>query len=71
MGWSLIGLALGLGGALAGGRLLTGMLYGVSALDVSTYASVVIGLLIVVGVACIAPASRATRVDPLTSMRAE
>jgi predicted permease len=71
LGWSLFGLALGIGGALAGARILTGMLYGVTPLDVSTYASVMIGLLVVVGVACVVPAARATRVDPLTSMRAE
>ncbi len=71
LAWSLVGLALGISGALAGGRLVAGMLYGVSAIDAWTYASVTIGLLGVVGAACLVPASRAMRVDPLTSMRAE
>lgn len=70
-GWSLVGLALGVAGAMAGGRLLGGVLFGVTPFDAWTYASVVVGLLIVVGVACLAPAIRATRVDPLTSTRAE
>lgn len=71
LGWSLLGLAIGIVGALAGGRLLAGSLYGVTPLDLSTYLSVAVGLVVVVGVACIVPAARATRVDPLTSMRAE
>jgi len=69
--WSIIGLALGIVGALASGRLLAGMLYGVTQLDAWTYASVALGLLVVVATACFVPAIRATRVDPLTSMRAE
>jgi putative ABC transport system permease protein len=71
LGWSLVGLALGFAGALVGGRLLVGMLYGVTPLDPSTYVSVGAGLVVVVCVACGIPAARATRVDPLTSMRAE
>ena len=71
LGWSLLGLTLGIGGAVVAGRLLGGMLYGVSPVDISTYSSVAIGLLVVVCVACIGPASRAARVDPLTSLRAE
>ena len=71
LGWSLVGLALGVGGAIAGGRLLTRMLYGVTSLDATTYVSVSAGLLAVVVAACLVPAMRATKVDPLTSIRAE
>ncbi|MEO8452537.1 MAG: ABC transporter permease [Gemmatimonadota bacterium] len=71
LGWSLIGLAVGVGGALAGGRLLAGMLYGVQPIDLATYLTVAAGLLIVVTIACLVPAARATSVDPLTSTRAE
>ena len=71
LGWSLVGLVLGVAGALAGGRLLAGMLYGVGPIDVVTYLAVTVGLLVVVTVACLVPATRATSVDPLTSTRAE
>jgi putative ABC transport system permease protein len=67
----MLGLVLGVAGAVAAGRVLAGLLFGVTALDLSTYASVVVGLLVVVGAACLIPAARATRVDPLESMRAE
>jgi ABC-type antimicrobial peptide transport system permease subunit len=66
-----LGLAIGVGGALAGGRLLAAFLYGVSPLDALTFAVVALGLVIVVVLACLIPASRATRVDPIRSLRAE
>jgi predicted permease len=69
--WSLPGLALGLAGALAGVRLIAGMLYGITPLDPRTWLFVTAGMLLVVCVACLVPAARATRVDPLASMRAE
>jgi putative ABC transport system permease protein len=71
LGWSLAGLAIGIGGALAFGRLLASSLYGVSTTDGATFVSVSLGLVIVVLAACIVPASRATRVDPINSLRAE
>jgi predicted permease len=69
--WSLIGLVLGIVGALATGRLLAGMLFGVTTADAPTYLAVSGSLLVVVVIACILPAMRAARVDPLTNMRAE
>jgi len=69
--WSLAGVGLGLAGTVAGGRLLAGMLYGVRPVDATTYAVVVIGLLAVVIAACAIPAVRATRADPVESMRGE
>ena len=57
--------------AFATGRLLAGMVYHVSVVDGWTYAAVALGLLVVAGIACIVPAARAARVDPLTSMRAD
>ncbi|HEY4219467.1 MAG TPA: ABC transporter permease [Gemmatimonadaceae bacterium] len=68
---SLAGIVIGLAGAALGARLLNGMLFGVTPLDASTYVIVVTVLLVVAVVACAVPAWRATRVDPLTSMRAE
>ena len=69
--WSLTGFAIGIAGALALGRLLASSLYGVSTTDVATFAAVGIGLLVVVLIACVVPAGRATRVDPIDSLRAE
>ena len=57
--------------ALAFGRLLSGMLYGVSPSDPATLAAVVA---IVVGVAALAaflPALRAARIDPMHALREE
>jgi putative ABC transport system permease protein len=71
MAWSLVGLTLGIAGAVAGGRLLSGLLYGVTPTDVTTFVSVALGLLLVVVVASLVPAARAMRVDPTMSMRAE
>ena len=68
---SLVGTVAGLVGAMLGARLLSGMLFGITPLDASTYASVVLLVSIVALIACFIPALRATRVDPLTSMRAE
>ena len=68
---SLVGMLAGLVGAMLGARLLTGMLFGITPLDRDTYAAVVVLVFIVATVACIVPALRATRVDPLTSMRAD
>jgi len=51
--------------------LLTSMLYGVSPADPATFIAVALGLVSVVVVACLVPAGRAMRVDPITSLRAE
>ena len=68
---SLAGIGVGLAGSMLGGRLLSSMLFGVTPLDTTTYASVVVLVLVVAVVACSVPALRAARVDPLTSMRAD
>jgi len=63
------GALIGAAGALALGRVLSGLLYDVSAADPLTLA-VVTGLLIVVAMAaCLLPALRATRVDPMVALR--
>jgi len=66
-----IGLALGVVLAFGATRLLSGMLYGISAADPLTYGVVTLLLVIVTAVACLVPARRATQVDPLVALRTE
>ena len=68
---TLIGLALGLVGAFSISRVLRGLLYGVSSTDPLTFVAVSIVLLIVALLACLVPARRATRVDPIIALRTE
>lgn len=65
------GLGLGLALALAATRLLAGILYGVRPIDLTTYTSVALLLAAVAATACLVPAHRATRVDPLIALRSE
>ena len=69
--WLAVGLAIGVAAALAGGRLIGSMLYGVRPTDGVTFAAVGLVLLAVVVLACAVPARRATRVDPAGAMRVE
>ena len=64
------GLAIGLVGAIAGGRLIQAMLFQTRASDPVALGVVSLLLLAVAGIACWAPARRATKVDPLVALRA-
>ena len=64
-----IGLAIGLGAALAAGQVLQSMLVQTSARDPLTLAAIVVLLIAVSLAACIGPARRATRLDPLDALR--
>jgi predicted permease len=68
---ALIGVACGVVIALALTRLMAKVLFGVTAQDPLTFASVAILLLLVALAACYFPARRATRVDPVIALRHE
>ncbi len=64
-----IGLLLGLVGAFATARLLSSQLYGITVRDPWTFGAVLGGLLLLSLIACLLPALRATRVDPVNALR--
>jgi putative ABC transport system permease protein len=68
---TLLGVLIGLVGALALGRVLSSLIYGVSARDLATFACVSLLLTLVGLVASVVPAYRATQVDPVKTLRDE
>jgi len=68
---SAIGVALGLAGAAATGRLLQGLLFGISAWDPYAYLSVALGALAVSAAVAAVPALRAASIDPAVALREE
>jgi len=65
------GLAIGLGLAIAGVQLLEGLLFGVEPVDVGTFASAPVLLVVVAFASLAVPAVRAARVDPVRTLREE
>jgi macrolide transport system ATP-binding/permease protein len=65
------GIVIGLAGGLAAARSLAGFLYGVPTSDVATFAAMTMTLITVALAACVIPARRAMRVNPITALRYE
>ena len=68
---TLVGVAIGLAGALALARLVATMLFDVTPFDPASYAATAIVLLAIAALACYIPARRAMRVDPIMALRQE
>jgi putative ABC transport system permease protein len=64
-----IGVVLGLALAIGAGRSLESFLYGVHGRDAATFAAVSVVLAAVALLACLVPARRATKMDPLAALR--
>jgi ABC-type antimicrobial peptide transport system permease subunit len=67
----LIGVAVGLLAAIAVTRVMASLLYGVTPTDALTFAAVALLLIVIALVACLIPARRAARVDPMEALRYE
>ncbi len=68
---TLIGVIIGLGGAFGLTRILESQLYEVEPTDPATFAAVSALLAVIALVACLLPARRAARVNPMTALRHE
>ena len=66
-----LGTLVGLGAALALTRVMGALLFEVGSADLPTYLGVAAALLLVAATACVVPARRATRIDPVDALRAE
>jgi putative ABC transport system permease protein len=67
----LCGLTLGLAASIGAVRLMQAMLYGTRPLDPTIFVSVAASMLVVAALACLVPAWRASRIDPMQALRSE
>jgi putative ABC transport system permease protein len=67
----IVGVAVGLGASFGLTRLISTLLFEVTATDKTTFAAVSLGLFLITLLACYLPARRATKVDPLKALRYE
>ena len=66
---AVIGIGIGIAGALALTHYMTTLLFGVEPIDAVTFFGVALALAAVVFVACLVPARRAAKIDPLEALR--
>ena len=71
MRWAGAGIVLGLLGAWASSRAIAGLLFDTSAADPITFGVTAVALAGLAALACMAPAIRATRIDPVIALRAD
>jgi ABC-type antimicrobial peptide transport system permease subunit len=71
MTWAGAGIGLGLLGAWSASRAVTSLLFDVSAADPLTFAVAALALAAVAALACMVPAIRATRIDPVMARRGD
>ena len=71
MKFVVIGIGIGLVGAVVLGRVMSNLLFNVSAIDPLTFVGVSLVLSVTALIATLIPARKATRVDPLIAMRYE
>jgi ABC-type antimicrobial peptide transport system permease subunit len=67
----LLGISIGVAGALALGRTVSSLLFGVPAYDPMTFVTVTVILTLVSLAACAVPAAKASRVDPQVALKGE
>ena len=66
-----VGLGIGLAGAVVAGRLMEGLLFETAGASLWMLLAIAIGITLVAVVACVIPARRVTRIDPVQTMRSE